>query len=594
MGNWLYVIARLKPGVTFSQAQTAIQELAARQAKLHPETNRDLGARLELLRDYLVRDFPKRLLVLFGVVGFVLLIACANVANLQLARTTVRERELAVRTALGAGRIRLLRQLLTENLLLSVLGGAAGLLVAVWAKVFLLSLSPPDYFPRASEINISPGVLAFTLGLSILTGVLFGLFPALRGFRIDLNESLKEGTRSLTENLRSRRIRSAAVVTELSMAFILLVGAGLMIRSLRKLAEVKVGFETANVLTMEVDLPEFRYTKPEQALTFYRDALTRIQSLPGVRAAAFTSQLPLGPGPNGTIEVEGASKAPGFGGKGPLVELTAITQDYFRALGIRLHKGRTFTSTDTPSSTPVCIVNAALAGHFWPGLDPVGKRLRSSGGSAWLEVVGVVGNSRRWSLFDEPMPEVYFPFALSPDIHMKLVAQTATEPQGLVPSLHAQISAVDNNVPVYAVTTMQQAVSESTAGHRYLTLLMTVFALVALILVVTGIYGVISYSVARENHDIGVRMALGAKREDILKLVLGKVTAITILGVGIGFAGAAGLTRFLADMLYEVKPMDAVTFISIAVLLLTVALVACYLPARRATKVDPMVALRYE
>jgi putative ABC transport system permease protein len=592
-GHWLYVIAHLKPGVTFQQAQTAIKAVAERRAKLRPESNKDIGARVEGLRDYLVGDFRPRILVLFGVVGFVLLIACANVANLQLARTTARERELAVRTALGAGCIRLLRQLLTENLLLSVLGGAAGLLVALWAKVFLLSLSPPDYFPRASEINISPRVLAFTLGISILAGVLFGLFPAFRSFRIDLNESLKEGTRSLTENLRSRRTRSAVVVTQLSLAFILLVGAGLMIRSLQKLADVNLGFETANVLTMEVDLPEFRYTKPEQALTFYQDALTRIQSLPGVRAAAFTSQLPLGGGPNGTIQVEGAPQTPGFG-EGPLVQPTEVTQDYFRVLGILLLRGRTFTPADTPSSTPVCVVNAALANHFWPGRDPVGKRLRFSGDSTWLEVVGVVGNSRRWSLFEEAMPEVYFPYVLSPDIHMKLAVRTATDPQGLVRALRAQISAVNSNVPVYAVTTMQQAVSDSTAGHRYLTLLMAMFALVALILVVTGIYGVISYSVARETHDIGVRMALGAKREDILKLVLGKVTAIAILGVGIGLAGAAGLTRFLSGLLFEVKPTDPLTFVGVALSLLTVALVACYIPARRATRVDPMVALRYE
>ena len=593
-GNWLYVIARLKRGVTFQQAQTAIKALAERQAKLHPESDNGVGAQVELLRDYLIGSFRLRILVLFGVVGFVLLIACANVANLQLARTTARERELAVRTALGAGRMRLLRQLLTENVLLSVLGGAAGLLVAVWAKVFLLSLSPPDYFPSASEINISPGVLAFTLGISILTGALFGLFPAFRGFRTDLNESLKEGTRSLSDSLRSRRTRSAVVVTEISLAFILLVGAGLMIRSLQKLAEVNLGFETANLVTMEVDLPEFSYTKPEQAVAFYQSSLERIQSLPGLRAAAFTSQLPLGGGPNGTIQVEGAPQTPAFG-EGPLVQPTSVTRDYFRVLGIPLLKGRTFTLADTPNSTLVAVINATLASHFWPGQDPVGKRLRFSGDSAWCEVVGVVGDSRRWSLFDEPMPEVYFTYAQNPDIHMKLVVRTATERQGgLASAIRGQISAVDSNVPVYAVATMQDAVSESTAGQRFLTLLMTVFALVALILVVTGIYGVISYSVARETHDIGVRMALGAKQEDILRLVLGKVTAIASLGVGIGLAGAAGLTRFLADMLYGVKPMDVVTFLSVALLLLTVALVACYLPARRATKVDPLVALRYE
>jgi putative ABC transport system permease protein len=591
-GHWLYVIAHLKPGVTFQQAQTAIKTFAERRAKLQHDPY-NVSAQLQPLREYLVGDFRMKILVLFGVVGFVMLIACANVANLQLARTTARERELTVRAALGAGRIRLARQLLIESLLLSALGGVAGLFVALWAKVCLLSLSPPDYFPRASEINISPSVLAFTLGISILAGILFGLFPAFRGFYKDPSESLKEGARSVTDSLRSRSARGAVVVTELALAFILLVGAGLMIRSLQKLAKVDLGFETQKVLTMEVDLPEFRYTKPEQAAAFYGEALGRIQSLPGVKAAAFTNQLPLGGGPNGYIEVEGASRTASVS-EGPLVETTAITQDYFRVLGIPLLRGRTFTSADTPSSKIVCVVNAALANHFWPGQDPVGKRLRGSSESTWLEVVGVAGNSRRWSLFDEPMPVVYIPYALYPDIHMKLVVQTATDPQGLVHALRAQISAVDSNVPVYDIITMRQAVSESTAEQRYLTLLMTVFALVALVLVITGIYGVISYSVARETHDIGVRMALGAERKHVLRLVLGRVTAMAGLGVGIGLVGAAGLTRFLGDMLYGVKPMDGPTFLGMTLLVLSTALVACYLPARRAAKVDPMVALRYE
>jgi len=593
MGHWLYVIARLKPGVTFRQAQTAIQVLAARQAKLHPESNQDLGAQLELLRDYLVGDFRTTLLVLFGVVGFVLLIACANVANLQLARATTRGRELAVRAALGAGPVRLMRQILTENVLLAVLGGGAGFLLALWAKGFLLSFSPPDFFPRASEVNISPAVLAFTLGVSVLTGALFGLVPALRGFRADWSESLKEGTRSLTDSFRSRSTRNAVVAAEISLAFILLVGAGLMIRSLQKLAAVHLGFETTNVLTMEVDLPEFRYTKPQESVTFYQSALERIQGLPGVKAAAFTSQLPLGGGPNSVIETAGHPQTPGFG-EGPLVQPTSVTQDYFRVLDISLLNGRIFTSADTSTSTPVVVINAALANTFWPGQSPLGKRLRFPGDSVWLDVVGVVANSRRWSLSAEPMPEVYFTYAQNPDTHMKLVVRSATDPQGLVRALRAQISAVDSQVPVYAVSTMPQAVSEFTAGHHFLTLLMALFALLALILVATGLYGVISYSVARETHEIGIRMALGATPREIFGMVLGNVGVIALLGVGIGSAGAAGLTRLLAGMLFGVKPTDPVTFVSVALSLLAVALVACYIPARRATRVDPMEALRYE
>ncbi len=591
-GHWLYVLAKLKPGVTLQSAQTEIKALAERYANLYPGLNRGVGAQVEPLRDYLVRNHRNMLLVLFGVVGFVLLIACANVANLQLARATARGRELAVRAALGAGRARILRQLLTENVLLSALGGTVGFLLALWSKDFLLFLSPPDYLPRANEINISPRVLAFTLGLSLLTGVLFGLIPATLGFRRAVNEPLKEGTRSSTEGLGSRSTRSALVVAEISLALILLVGAGLMIRSLQRLAEVHLGFETKNVLTMEVDLPESRYTKREQVVTFYRTALERIRGLPGVKAAAFASTLPIGGGPNGYIEIEGAQK-PSGSGSGPLVQGTAITLDYFRALGIPLLKGRTFTNADT-SSLALVVINAKLANYFWPNQDPVGKRLRFSGDSAWLEVMGVVGNSRRWSISDEPMPEVFVTHVLYPDTHMKLVVRSAKDPRGLVSAIRSQITAVDSNIPAYAVATMQQTVSESTAGPRFITLLMAVFALVALILVATGIYGVISYSVARQIHDIGIRIALGATRKDILALVLGKTATITVLGVGVGLAGAAGLTRFLAGMLFEVKPTDQVTFLGVVFLVLAIAFMASYIPARRAMKVDPMVALRYE
>jgi predicted permease len=486
-----------------------------------------------------------------------------------------------------------MRQILTENVLLAVLGGSAGFLLALWAKDFLLSFSPPDYFPRAGEVNISPAVLGFTLGVSVLTGALFGLVPALRGFRADWSESLKEGTRSLTDSLRSRSTRNAVVAAEISLAFILLVGAGLMIRSLQNLAAVRLGFETTNILTMEVDLPEFRYTKPQESVTFYQSALERIQGLPGVKAAAFTSQLPLGGGPNSVIETEGAPQTPGFG-EGPLVQPTSVTRDYFRVLGISLLSGRTFTPADTSTSMPAVVINAALADHFWPGQNLVGKRLRFPGDSVWLEVVGVVANSRRWGLSAEPMPEVYFHNVQNPDTHMKLVVRTATDSQSLAGALRLQISALDSNIPVYAVSTMRQTVSEFTAGHYFLTLLMALFALVALILVATGLYGVISYSVARETHEIGIRMALGATRGNILSMVLGKVGAIALLGVGIGSAGAAGLTRLLTGMLFGVKPTDPATFVSVALSLLAVALLACYIPARRATRVDPMEALRYE
>ncbi len=591
--HWLYVLGLLKPHVSLSQAENQMKALAERQAKLFPQSNGDIGARIEPLKEYLVGNLANTLLVLFGVVGFVLLIACANVANLMLVRTSTRVRELAVRASLGASRFRLMRQLLTESVLLSLAGGAAGVILAVWAKDLLISLSPADYFPRAHEINIDTAVLGFTLGMSVLTGIVFGLVPALQPFRTRLSESLKEGGRRLTQSLESRSLRGLLVVAEVAVALVLMIGTGLLIRSLGNLARVNLGFDPENLLTMKVELPESRYSKAEQAIAFYRDALERVQSLPGVSAAAFTSQLPLGGGPNGTIDVEGRPKSTGFG-KGPLVQPTSITRDYFRVMSIPLLKGRTFTGTDASGAKEVVIINEALARSFWPDEDPVGRRLSSSGSNQWFEVVGVVGNSRRWSISNEFMPEVYFPYAQNPDSNMKLMVRAAVDPQALTGAIRTQISRVDGNIPVYAVSTMKQIVTESASGRQFITLLMEIFALVAMALAAIGIYGVISYSVARQAHEIGIRMALGAERKSVLLLVLRQGLLMTLIGLAVGIGGAVTLTRVLSSLLFGVSATDPLTFAAVAILLAIVSVLAGWIPARRASRVDPMVALRYE
>ncbi len=588
--HWLYVLARLKPGAGRDQAETEIKALAARQAKLHPE-NSDIGARLEPLADNLVGSVRNSLLVLFGVVGFVLLIACANVASLMLARTTERQRELAIRNALGAARTRLVRQLLTDSILLSAVGGAAGVLLAFWAKDLLIGLSPEGYIPRVEEVSISTGVLWFTLAVSVATGLLFGSFPALRLFRSKLNDSLRESGRTQAGGPESSRIRSLLVVAEIMMATVLLIGAGLMIRTVQKLASVDLGFATDRILSMRVEVPPTHYRTWEQVRGFFEAALTQVRTLPGVAAAALTSQLPLGSGPNSTIQVE--HRAAGFG-EGPLVQPTSVTPDYFATLAIPLLRGRTFAQADTPESSPVVVINEALAKHYWPGESPLGKRLSFGRSSVWLEVVGVVGNSRRRSVSGNPVPEVYFSCLQRPDLNMKLVVRSSVAAAALSDAIRERISAVDKDIPVYGVSRMEDLVSDSTRSTRYMTLLMSIFGMLAVVLAATGIYGLISYAVTRRKYEIGVRMALGAETGDVMRMIFRKAAFLVLTGVVSGFAAAAACTQVLAGMLYGVERTDPGTFAGVALVLVVVATVASCVPARKATRVDPINALRCE
>jgi len=591
--HMLWVMGRLKPGATMEKASTEMETIAKRLAKEHPETHANIGVNLVPLREYLTAHVGHTLLVLFGAVGFVLLIACTNVAHTFLARATAREKEIALRTALGASRLRIVRQLLTESVLFSALGAFGGVLFAVWAKDFVLSLGPGDYLSRLGEISVNLRVLAFTLVISLLTGIAFGLVPSLQASDIRLNESLKEGGRSLAAGTRGRRFRNVLVVAEVALAFVLLICAGLLVRSLRALLQVNPGFDVKNLLTMKMELPGRRYGKHEQQARFYQELVEQVNALPGVQAAAATSQLPLEGGNNGYILIEGRPREPAF--TGPLVQPTSITLGYFRTIGIRLLRGRHFTSADNPQAPTVAIINDKLARQFWPDDDSLGKRLSLSDRvPIWREVVGIVSDVHQWGLAQEPIAEAYTPYAQESEPGMSLVVRSEIDPARLTEAIRAKVSELERDLPLFEISTMEQVVARSAGESRFQAALMGIFGLLALALSSIGIYGVISYSVEQRIHEIGIRMALGAERREVLQLIVGHAIVLTLAGVALGLAGAFALTHFVAGMLYAVRPTDPLTFVSVSLLLAGVAVLASNVPARRATKVDPIVALRYQ
>ena len=593
--HWLWVLGRLRLGVAQRQAQAELTGVAARIAQQYGESNANVGATVVDLHEELVGDTRPMLLLLFCAVGFLLLIAGANVANLLLAQAGRRQREMAVRLAVGAGRWRLARQLLTESVVLACLGGAAGLLLAVCAKASLVSLAPPRLIPPTNPINLDARVFVFALAVCLLVGILFGLAPALGASRIDLDESLKEGARGFTGGVRARRFRGGLVVCEVGLALVLVIGGGLLIHSLKNLLAVYIGFNPKNIITMELNLPSSRYPKNEDRLALFQNAVARVKALPGVLGASVTSKLPLaGMSNNGDVWVEGGPIGSEF--QGPLVEFSYVMPGYFRTLGIPSLEGRTLTSADTTAAPEVAVINETLARHFWPHESPLGKRFTRSKPPQWIEVVGVVGDVRQsWSLANPPMPEAYFPYAQFADYDdLYLVVRSALDPASLIQSVRAQLLNLDPDLPAYHIETMEQVRSARAAGPRFRGVLMTLFALVALTLAATGIYGVMAYAVSERTHEIGVRMALGAVPRDVLRTVVSQGMALTLVGVVAGLAGAFALTRFLASFLYGVLPTDPGTFAGASLLLVGAAALACYIPARRATKVDPMEALRYE
>ncbi len=593
----LFVLARLKPGVSFEQAQSEMNAVAdALRGQLMPGlTVNDWGLKLTQMSEQVIGDIRPMLWMLLGAVGLVLLIACANVANLLLARSAVRQKEIAIRTALGAGRGRVIRQLLTESVLLSVVGGTLGLLLAMWGVDLLLSLNESK-IPRAYEVGIDLWVLGFTVGVSLLTGVLFGLAPALQASKIDLHDTLKEGGRSGAGGMKSGA-RSALVVAEMALALILLVSAGLLIKSFAQLQQVNPGFRPEGVISMQLTLPEAKYKEPQQRQEFFRQLMERVKALPGVEAAGATNVLPLsGQNQSGSFNIEGRPVPQGQ--TSPHGDRWLVTADYFKTMNIPLVRGRYFTEQDGPDAPGVAMVDETMARKYWPNEDPVGKRISFETGPdnnpRWREIVGLVSHVRHKDLEGESRVQYYVPLMQRPNAGIFLAVRTSGDPESLSPAVRGVVREMDKDLPVYKVTTMQQLVSDSMAQRRFSMLMLGIFAAVALVLASVGLYGVLAYSVTQRTREIGVRMALGAQTRDVLKMVVGQGMVLALAGVGVGLVGAFALTRLMRSLLYGVTATDPLVFAGVAVLLAGVAFLACYVPARRATKVDPMVALRYE
>jgi putative ABC transport system permease protein len=587
-------VARLKPGVTVAQAQAEMSAIARRLEQAYPDTQQGRGVALIPVQEDQVGYMRPALFVLLGAVGFVLLIACTNVANLLLARAASRRREIAIRTALGAGRGRLIRQFLTESVLLSVLGGLFGMLIAKWGTDALVSLAT-GYIPSTVEINLDWRVVGFTLALSLLTGMVFGLAPALQISKTDVQEALKEGGNS-GSSPRGNWLRSLLVVAEVASALVLLVGAGLLIKSFTRLQSIDPGFRSENVLTMKLALPDTKYNSQPAATAFYKQLLERVETLPGVESAGVINLLPVQQsGTNGEIEVEG--QEPAQPGKSPLVEVRTASPDYFRALGIPLVAGRFFNAADEEKSAQVVIVNEKFARRLIPNQDPLGKRIKTDTGGP-ITIVGVVGDVKQSGLTAEVRPELFSPYtqAFWPGMNqnMSLVVRTSHDPASLTAAIRKEVLAVDPAQPVYGVQTMEAVLGRAVSYQRLNMQLLGIFAALALLLAVIGIYSVMSYLVTQHTREIGIRMALGAQPRDVLKLVLGQGMILTLVGIGLGLLGAFMLTRLMSSLLYGVTATDPLTYVVVSALLVFVALFACYVPARRAMKVDPMVALRYE
>ncbi len=588
--HWVSVIARLKPAVSLEKAQSEMSAIASRLEKQYPDTNAGWEVFLVPLEKEIVGDIRPALLLLMAAVGLVLLIACANVANLLMARGSERQHEIAIRAALGAGRGRLLRQLLTESLLLSLLGSALGLLLAGWGTSILLGFNA-GVIPRASEISMDAFVLAFTLGTAVVTTVLFGLLPAFQSSSLDLNAALKEGTRNPSGGRLN--LRSLLVVSEVALALLLLASGGLLMRSFVRLMHVNAGFRPEGVLTVRVQLPQAEYPKKENSEAFYQELLSRIWSLPGVESAGGISFLPLSGGRYSlTFTTEGLPPAPGAA---PMsAQYRVATPDYFRTMGISLVRGRVFTEQDRAGAPPVAIINQAMARQFWPNTDPIGQRIVIDDRTqSPREIVGVVGDVRQW-LPMSALPEMYVSQLQVGWDSLALVVRSQLAPSSLVAAVSAQVHALDKDLPVYRVAGMEEVVAHSVGDRKFSAYLLAIFALLAVVLAAVGIYGVMSHTVALRTREIGIRMALGAEPQDVLARVLGQGMLLVVGGLCIGLAAAFALTHFMASMLFGVTPTDPATFAGVAILLALVALLACYIPARRATRVDPMVALRYE
>jgi len=589
-GHFLSAFGRLKQGTTVDQARTEMSAIAGRLAEQYPDTNAGWGVDVFPMQEYEVRDIRPALIVLLAAVGLVLLIACANVANLLLARATTRQKEIAIRSALGASRGRVARQLLTESVLLALVGGVVGVLLAQWGIASLLALAPPD-LPRAKEVTLDSTVLGFTLLVTLLTGVIFGLVPAMQSSRVNLNETLKEGGRGTTGG--HHRVRAGLVVTEVALALVLLIGAGLLIRSFYRLQQVNPGFNPSNALAITISLPGRKYQQPDQRAAFFTQLIEKVSALPGVAAVGASQTLPIqGDYLLGFI-IQGRPPFPL--GQEPSTNYYSVTPDYFRAMGIPLMRGREFTEQDRTGATRVVIINEEMAKRYFPDEDPIGKRIHvTQGPETFREIVGIVGDVKQYGLARPTTLQTYEPFLQEPYSSMTLVVRADGNLGPLGGAIRSQVLAIDKEQPISRIKALEEVVSESVAKQRFSMLLLGVFAAVALVLAAVGLYGVMSYSVTQRTHEIGIRTALGAKQSDVLKLVVGQGMVLALAGVGIGLVAAFGLTRLMSVLLFGVSTTDPLTFVALPAVLILVALAACFVPARRATKVDPMIALRYE
>ena len=584
--HYLDVVGRIKPGVSVPHAHADLEVIAQRIAQQFPKLVPGKTTAVPLQQD-MVGEVRPYLLILAGAVMLVFLIAAANVTSLMLARAAERQKEIALRTALGASRSRLLRQLLTESLILSLLGGAGGVLLATWGTEFLLAIAPGD-LPRLQSAQIDSWVLLFALGTSLICGILLGLIPAWRASVPDLHSTLKEGE-SRSATAPRQLLRKGLVVTEVTLALVLLCGAGLLIKTLWKLNAVDPGFDPEQVLVAEVVLPKSKYPDEARQIAFFQQLLERIKSLPDVESAGGTSNLPL----SGTNMVFLASVEGRPTGAFP-ASFRSVSQDYFRTMRIPLLKGRWFDDRDTSSSQSVVVINKTMARQIWPDEEPLGKRIKHGFKEQVAEVVGVIGDVKYGGLDQQTKPEMYAPFSQRSWPFMRVVVRTKSDPMNVAGAVRTEAQAIDKDQPIDKLTTMSSVVSASIATRRFYMQLLGTFAALAFILAAVGIYGIVSYSVAQRTREIGIRMALGAKPSDVLRLVLAEGFRLAILGVVLGLAGAFAATRVLTNLLFEVKPTDPITFIGLSILLAGVALLASYIPARRATKVDPLVALRYE
>lgn len=597
--HFLVVVGRLKQSVTLAQARADMETIASRLEQQYPDKNAGHGVNLIPINEQFSKDYKTILLILQFAVGFVLLIACANVANLLLSGAAKRQKEIAIRTALGATRLRLIRQLLTESVVLSLLGGLLSLILALRAISLIKTIIPEAtnaIIPGWDKIGLDARVFGFTLLVSVLTGMLFGLAPAIYASKVDLNESLKEGTKGSAGSSR-HRVRNILVISEIALALMLLIGAGLMIKSFQLLQHVNPGFETDNLLTMELPLSEAKYPTLAQQVIVLQQFEERINSIQGVKAAGLVFALPLsGHGASRTFTIEG--QPPPTPTQEPRAGFNAISPTYLRAMGIPLLKGETFTQQDLlNNSNGKVIINSTLAQRYWPNEEPLGRRLKIGGAQSknpWLTVIGVAGDVKHIGLDSDVKSEIYVPITQAPAPLVALVVRTASDPTKLVADVRNQIQSIDKDQPIGNIKTMNQVLAEAVAQPRLYTILIGIFAGLALLLAVLGIYSMMAYSVVQRTQEIGIRMALGAQPRDILRLVLSEGMRLTLIGVAIGLVGSFVVTRLISSLLFGVSATDPVTFIAVTSLSIVIALIASYVPARRATKVDPMIALRYE